>query len=68
MRTDELRGALDALAGDTPAPEAAYARVLQRARVQRRRHRLAIGALVVCVAAVAFYAVILVYVLPAPRP
>jgi hypothetical protein len=58
MRTDELRGAFDALAGDAPAPEAAYARVLQRARTQRRRHRLAIGALVVCVAAVASYAVV----------
>lgn len=58
MRTDELRGALDALAGDTPAPAAAYTRVVQRARAQRRRHRLAIGALVVCVAAVASYAVV----------
>jgi hypothetical protein len=58
MRTDELRGVLDALAGDAPDPAGAYGRVLQRAGAERRRRRLVIGALVVCVAAVASFAVI----------
>jgi hypothetical protein len=58
MRTDELRDKLDVLAGEIPAPDAAYARVLRRARQTRRRAYVVTGVLVVCVAGAASFAVV----------
>jgi hypothetical protein len=58
MRTDELRDKLDVLAGEIPAHDAAYARVLRRARQKRRRAYIVTGVLVVCTAGVASFAVV----------
>jgi hypothetical protein len=53
MRVEEFREALQELAGEPPAPDATYPRVVRTARRRKRRARLLSGGCVVVVAIVA---------------